>query len=178
MWTYPNQRWSRIYNRTRCPADTRACAEGTRPPWASTWPRTPRSTCSVPTIHCKLPMERRGRLMHDVMLLGPNGSCTKKLRIRGFFCARKNSCRRCLYEVKCRKALWLRAREALWSNCKRTQRFFLCKKFKLLVRSRRSKYQVPVPRLSGQRQMTWKLRTLVRNCRFNSRGLYFTLARV
>ena len=36
-----------------------------------------------------------------------------------------------LYEVECRKALWLQAREALWSNCLRTQsselRFLPCK---------------------------------------------------
>ena len=60
-------------------------------------------------------------------------------RIRGFFCARKNLCRTCHYEVKCRKALWLQACEALWSNCERTQskelRFFLCKKYELLLRS-------------------------------------------
>ena len=42
---------------------------------------------------------------------------TIKLRIRGIFCARKNSCRMCHYEGKCREASWLRAREALWSNC-------------------------------------------------------------
>ena len=35
----------------------------------------------------------------------------------------------CHYEVKCCKALWLQAREALWSNCKSSEsRFFLCKK--------------------------------------------------
>ena len=49
-----------------------------------------------------------------------------------------------LYEIKCHKALWLQAREAVWSNCKRTQssvpRFFLCKKYKLLLRSLRTKY--------------------------------------
>ena len=38
---------------------------------------------------------------------------------RGFFRARKNSCRTCPFEVKCRKTFWLQARQALWSNCKR-----------------------------------------------------------
>ena len=69
---------------------------------------------------------------------------TIELRIRGFFHARKNSCKTRRYDVKCRKALWLRAREALWSNCKRTQssksRFFLCKKSEQLLRSLRGNY--------------------------------------
>ena len=43
--------------------------------------------------------------------------------------------------MKCRTALWLLAREALWSNCKQTQsselRIFVCEKFELLLRSRR-----------------------------------------
>ena len=55
---------------------------------------------------------------------------TIKLRIRSLLRARKNSCRTCHYEGKCRKALWLQAREASGSNCKRTKsseaRFFLC----------------------------------------------------
>ena len=67
---------------------------------------------------------------------------TIKLRIRGFFCAWKNFCRTCHCEVKCRKALWLEACEALWSSCKRTQtswsRFFLQNKYELLLRSLRS----------------------------------------
>ena len=58
-----------------------------------------------------------------------------KLRTRGFP-ARKNSCRSCHYEAKCRKALCLQAPGALWSNCKwRSQAnrdFFLCKKYELL----------------------------------------------
>ena len=33
----------------------------------------------------------------------------------------RNSRRTCRYEVKCCKAFWLQAREALWSNYKRTQ---------------------------------------------------------
>ena len=37
-----------------------------------------------------------------------------------FFRARKNSCRTCCYEVRCREALWLQVRKALWSNCKGT----------------------------------------------------------
>ena len=57
---------------------------------------------------------------------------TIKLRIRDAFRPRKNSCRASHYDVtKYRIALWLQAREALWSNCKRTQssesRFVLCK---------------------------------------------------
>ena len=68
---------------------------------------------------------------------------TMRLRMRGFFRARNNSCRMCHCKVKCRKALWLQLREALWSNCKRTQssesRFFLCKKYELLLRSLRNK---------------------------------------
>ena len=59
-----------------------------------------------------------------------------KVRIRGFSHTRKNSCGMCHSEVKCRRALWLQAGEALWFNCKRTQssgwRFFLCKKYELL----------------------------------------------
>ena len=57
---------------------------------------------------------------------------TIKLWMRGFFRARKNSCRTCHYEVKCRKTLWLQAREAVWSDWKQTQssesRFFLRKR--------------------------------------------------
>ena len=55
--------------------------------------------------------------------------------------AKGGRCRRmlCHYEVKCRKALWLQARETLCSNCKRSQsnesRFVLCKKYELLLRS-------------------------------------------
>ena len=53
-----------------------------------------------------------------------------KLRIRGFFRTRKNSGRTCQFDVECRKALWLPARQALWCNDKRTQasesRSFLC----------------------------------------------------
>ena len=64
---------------------------------------------------------------------------TIKLRIRAFFRARKNLCRTGHYEAKCRNAIWLQAREALWSNCKRTKlsesRFFLCSKYELLLRS-------------------------------------------
>ena len=44
---------------------------------------------------------------------------TLKLRIRGFP-ARNNSCKTFHYEAKCCKVLWLQARQALWSNCKRT----------------------------------------------------------
>ena len=58
----------------------------------------------------------------------------------GFFHSRKNSCKKCHYEVKCRKALWLQAREALCSNCKRAWRFFLCKKCELLLRLLRSNH--------------------------------------
>ena len=50
----------------------------------------------------------------------------------------KNLCRTtCHYEAKCRKALWLQAHKALWSNCKQTQSskswFFVCKKCELLL---------------------------------------------
>ena len=45
---------------------------------------------------------------------------TIKLRIRGFFRARKNSCRTC-HSFWCRKVLWLQVGEAVWSNCKQTQ---------------------------------------------------------
>ena len=48
---------------------------------------------------------------------------------------RKNWGRTCRYEVKCRKEIWLQAREAVWSNSKRSQssesRFSLCKKYEL-----------------------------------------------
>ena len=58
---------------------------------------------------------------------------TTKLRIRGFFVHERTRVER--FIMKCRKALWLRAPEALWSNCKRTQaskwRFYLCKKYEL-----------------------------------------------
>ena len=57
-----------------------------------------------------------------------------KLGIRGFLALMK-SCRTHHYEVKCRKALCLQAREALWSNCRRTQSsessFFLCEKYEI-----------------------------------------------
>ena len=59
---------------------------------------------------------------------------TIELRTRGFFRVRKNSCRMC-HLAKCRKALWLQARGALWSNCKRSQSsgsiVLLCKKYQL-----------------------------------------------
>ena len=54
----------------------------------------------------------------------PKNTISRNYKItnkRPFFCVRKNSWRMCHYEVKCRKALWLQAREALQSNCKRTQ---------------------------------------------------------
>ena len=47
-----------------------------------------------------------------------------------------------IWATKSHKASWLQAREALWSNCKRTQssesRYFLCKKYELLLRALRS----------------------------------------
>ena len=43
---------------------------------------------------------------------------TLKLRIRRFFVGKRTLAERV---IKCRKALWLHAREALWSNCKQTQ---------------------------------------------------------
>ena len=66
--------------------------------------------------------------------------------MRGFFRVRKNSGRTCHCEAKCHKALWLQAREELWSNCMRTRSskstFFLCKKYELLLRSLRSHQEV------------------------------------
>ena len=65
-----------------------------------------------------------------------------KLRIRGFR-ARKNSCRMCHYEVKCRKELWLlaRARHCGLIVNGRSQAngdFFLLKKYQLLLSPLRS----------------------------------------
>ena len=54
-------------------------------------------------------------------LLENTNSRNYKLRMRRFFRARKNSYSTCHHEVKCRKALWLQARKALWSISKRTQ---------------------------------------------------------
>ena len=87
---------------------------------------TDRGCCAfAPTIFCK----------------HPKNTISRKYKItnKRLFRARRNSCRTWHVEVKCRKALWLQAREILWSNCKRTQssesRFFLCKKYELLLRS-------------------------------------------
>ena len=58
---------------------------------------------------------------------------------KGFLSYAKELVQNVAYEVKCRKALWSRAREAFWSNCKQTQpsesRFFLYTEYELLSRS-------------------------------------------
>ena len=54
---------------------------------------------------------------------------TIKLRIIGLFRTRKNSCRTCHYEVKCRKALWLQAHDAIKRTQSSESRFYLCKKY-------------------------------------------------
>ena len=51
----------------------------------------------------------------------PETSISRNFPMRGFFRLRKNSRITCRCEVKCRNALYLQAREAVWSNCKRTQ---------------------------------------------------------
>ena len=66
---------------------------------------------------------------------------------------RINSRRKCHYEVKRRKALWLQRREALRPNCKRMQSsesgFFLYKKYGLLLRSLHGNYHTVSPRFTG-----------------------------
>ena len=76
---------------------------------------------------------------------------TMKLRMRGFSS-----------EVKCRRALWFKSREALWSNCKRAQssepRCFPCKKNELLLRSLRSKTFGRQRRIWQMLPLLWYLR--------------------
>ena len=73
----------------------------------------------------------------------------------------KNSCRTCPYEVNCRKVLWSQAREALWSNCKRTQSsesnvFPGCNKYELVLRSLRNNKPNNIPNASKNRAATQK----------------------
>ena len=48
-----------------------------------------------------------------------NISRNHKIANKRLLLSTEEPCRTCHYELKRRKALWLQAREALWSNCKR-----------------------------------------------------------